>query len=117
MRANQLAQATDVSKDTLRYYENIGLISKPLRNSNGYRSYSEKHVRELKFIKYAKSVGFALNKIKLAIPHLNNPKPDCPLLYQAVTEQLAQIDSKIQELELAKLTLSKWISPHGNDTD
>lgn len=114
MRTHQLSQATDVSKDTLRYYETIGLISKPLRNSNGYRFYSEQHVREIKFIKYAKSVGFELNQIKLAIPQLNNPTPDCPLLFKAVTEQLAQIEHTIQELEHAKLTLSKWISPHDN---
>mgnify|MGYP001111215057 CR=1 FL=1 len=111
MRANELARATDVSKDTLRYYENIGLISKPSRNANGYREYSQLHLKEIKFIKYAKSVGFALNKIKLAIPHLNNPKPDCPLLKQAVLEQLEQIETQIQNLSEAKSTLKKWIQP------
>jgi MerR family copper efflux transcriptional regulator len=92
--------------------QKIGLISQPLRTSNGYRRYNEQHLRELKFIKYAKSVGFSLNKIKLAIPHLSNPKPDCPVLQQAVTEQLQQIDDKIEELKQAKITLSKWITPN-----
>lgn len=112
MQAQKIADLGEVSKDTLRYYEKIGLISKPMRTNNGYRRYNEQHLRELKFIKYAKSVGFSLRKIKLAIPHLSNPKPDCPILQQAVTEQLQQIDDKIEELKQAKITLARWITPN-----
>ena len=110
MKANELAKLAGITKDTLRYYEKMGVITQPKRGSNGYRLYSASHVRQLKFIKFGQSVGFTLNKIKLAIPHLDNPKPDCPELQRAITEQLTQIDEKIVELENAKETLKKWLS-------
>lgn len=109
MRASDLAKAAKVSKDTLRYYESIDLISVPKRKANGYREYSPQHVIELKFIHYAKSVGFPLTKIKEAIPHLKSPKPECPKLQHAIEEQIAHIDKKIDELNEAKRTLRKWI--------
>ena len=112
MRAKALASATGISKDTLRYYEKEGVISAPLRDDNGYRNYTETHVKQIKFVRYAQSVGFTLKKIKLAIPHLDDPKPDCPLLQAAIREQLEAIDQKIGELSQAKATLSKWIMPH-----
>jgi DNA-binding transcriptional MerR regulator len=83
-----------------------------MRGENDYRIYSSQHINELKFIKYAKSVGFELSKIKLAIPHIQSPQPNCPLLQQAVKEQLSAIDAKIDELQEAKTTLQKWITPH-----
>lgn len=109
MRASELAKMAKVSKDTLRYYESIKLISAPKRKANGYREYSPQHLIELKFIHYAKSVGFPLNKIKVAIPHLQSPNPQCPKLNHAIEEQIEHIDNKIEELNEAKRTLRKWI--------
>ena len=110
MQARKLSELSGISKDTIRYYEKIGLITQPARTDNGYRQYADTHLRQLKFIKYAQSVGFSLSKIKLAIPHLENPKPDCPILQEAIKEQLAEIDKKIEELTNAKSTLNKWIT-------
>lgn len=111
MKAHEIVKQTGIAKDTLRYYEKIGVISTPQRTSNGYRYYSAQHVRELKFIKFAQSVGFPLTKIKLAIPHLANPDPFCPILQATIQEQVSHIDAKIAELETAKQTLLKWLVP------
>ncbi|MDC0602456.1 MerR family transcriptional regulator [Aliiglaciecola sp.] len=109
MKANELAKIADVGKDTLRYYEKIGLISTPPRSSNGYREYPDSCLEELKFIKMAQSVGFTLSEIKPAIPFLANPDPGCPLLTNAMTNQIQRIDQKIEELETAKSTLLRWL--------
>lgn len=109
MRAQQIADKACVTKDTLRYYEKIGLISTPERTAKHYRVYTQKHLKELKFIKYAKSVGFELEMIKQAIPHLSAPNPNCPLLKEAVQNQLIAIDRKIEDLKLAKQNLLKMI--------
>lgn len=111
MQAHQIVKKTGIGKDTLRYYEKIGVISAPQRSANGYRHYNEQHVRELKFVKFAQSVGFPLTKIKLAIPHLANPDPFCPILQATIKQQLKHIDNKINELEQAKQTLVKWLQP------
>ena len=109
MRANELAKRTGLGKDTLRYYEQIGVISRPPRASNGYRDYPESCLEQLKFIKMAQSVGFTLNEIKPAIPFLANPKPGCPLLAKAIVDQINRIEEKISELETSKTTLNRWL--------
>ncbi len=114
LRAGEISKAMGIAKDTLRYYEKEGFISKPARSANGYRQYGQQHIKEIKFIRFAQSVGFPLSKIKLAIPHLDNPKPDCPILRRTIEEQLQSIEQKIDELNRAKSTLLKWIAPHSD---
>ena len=105
MKASELAQKANLGKDTLRYYEKIGLISAPPRGSNGYRDYPNSCLDELKFIK----MGFTLNEIKPAIAFLVNPEPGCPLLTSAISKQIERINEKIVELEHSKVTLHRWL--------
>lgn len=109
MNAKKIAELTGVAKDTLRYYEKIGLITPPKRHENGYRIYVKAHIKELKFIKMAQSVGFQLSTIKEATPKLANPDPSCPVLANALNTQVKAIDSKIAELNQAKMTLISWM--------
>jgi MerR family copper efflux transcriptional regulator len=109
MNAKKIVELTGVAKDTLRYYENIGLITTPKRSDNGYRIYTKGHLKELKFIKMAQSVGFTLSTIKEAIPKLANPDPSCPVLARTIKDHIKAIDSKIAELNQAKTTLISWV--------
>lgn len=109
MKAIEVAAAAGISKETLRYYEKIGLISVPIRQQNGYRNFDQHVLEELRFIQLAQTVGFTLNEIKLAIPSLKNPQPQCPLLRQAIATQLARVDDKIAELTAAKMKLTRWL--------
>jgi hypothetical protein len=47
----------------------------------------------------------------LAIPHLANPDPFCPILQATIEDQVSHIDAKIAELKSAKQTLLKWLVP------
>ena len=110
MKAIDVAKSAGISKETLRYYEKIGLISKPIRQQNGYRSYDLHVLEELRFIKLGQMVGFTLNEIKVAIPSLKNPVSKCPQLIQALEQQLARVDEKMAELSDAKILLARWLS-------
>lgn len=110
MNSSEVAKLADIGKDTLRYYEKLGLISKPPRSANGYRKYPKTVLEELRFIKLGQSVGFTLNEIKPAIPFLANPKPGCPLLSNAIIAQIQRVDTKIAELKQSKATLERWQS-------
>lgn len=110
MQTAELMKQADVEKDTLRYYERIGLISKPARQANGYRVYSEKTIKEIKFIRLAQSLGFTLKQIKPAIPFVSNPKPNCPILRQALLDKIAAVDRKIEELRESKARLQHWLA-------
>ncbi|WP_395377187.1 MerR family transcriptional regulator [Marinicella sp. W31] len=109
MKTAELMKHVEIEKDTLRYYEKIGLISKPARLTNGYRVYTEKTIQEIKFIRMAQSVGFTLKQIKPAIPFVTNPKPNCPILGQALKDQIALVDSKIEDLLQSRARLQRWL--------
>ena len=109
MKTAELMQRAQVEKDTLRYYEKIGLISKPARLDNGYREYNETTIKEIKFIRLAQSLGFTLKQIKPAIPFVAEPKPNCPILKRALEEQIEVVDQKIQELAESRVRLQRWL--------
>jgi DNA-binding transcriptional MerR regulator len=109
MKAKDVAKSAEISKETLRYYEKIGLISVPARQENGYRSYDHHVLEELRFIKLGQTVGFTLNEIKIAIPSLKTPNPKCPQLILALEQQLVRVNEKMVELGDAKMLLTRWL--------
>jgi DNA-binding transcriptional MerR regulator len=60
---SQLAERTGFSSSTLRYYEQVGLLTAE-RTPGGYRSYGEADVRRLVFISRAKQLGLPLDGIR-----------------------------------------------------
>ncbi|HEU5349782.1 MAG TPA: MerR family transcriptional regulator [Ktedonobacterales bacterium] len=64
-RIEQVAARTGLTKRTLRYYEEIGLLPPPTRTEGGYRLYSEADVHQLEVIKRLKGLlGFSLAEIR-----------------------------------------------------
>lgn len=64
-RIEQVAARTGLTKRTLRYYEEIGLLPPPTRTEGGYRLYSEADVQQLERIKRLKDLlGFSLAEIR-----------------------------------------------------
>jgi DNA-binding transcriptional MerR regulator len=65
--AKELSQLTQVSVRTLHHYDKIGLLTPMIRQSNGYRLYSEKDLLKLQQIIALKFFGFELSQIKLLL--------------------------------------------------
>lgn len=68
MNISELSKLSGLSTPTIRYYEQIQLLPKPKRLSNGYRQYSEEDLKQLYLIRQAQQVGFSLEEIKSLIP-------------------------------------------------
>ena len=61
----QVAARTGLTKRTLRYYEEIGLLDPPTRTDGGYRLYSEHDIARLELIKRWRGLlGFTLSEIR-----------------------------------------------------
>ena len=63
MLIGDLAKRSDVTPATIRYYEEIGLLTAPPRSERGYRRYSTATLKELEFIKKGQGLGFSLEDI------------------------------------------------------
>ena len=64
MRIGQLADATDTTTKTIRYYESIGLLAEPRRLPSGYREYDEAAIDRLRFIRESQASGLSLAEIQ-----------------------------------------------------
>src|SRR5882724_8722202 len=59
-----LARATGTKVETVRYYEQIGLLPLPPRTSGNYRSYAASHVQRLTFIRRSRDLGFTIEQVR-----------------------------------------------------
>jgi DNA-binding transcriptional MerR regulator len=64
MRIGQLAGKAGVNIQTIRFYERQRVLERAERNQSGYRSYAEKDLLKLRFIKQSQELGFTLKEIK-----------------------------------------------------
>lgn len=107
MKIGVIAQLSGFSKDTLRYYEKIGLIqlSKNQRSEHNYRIYDDRILAELKFIKQLKNSGFTLNEIKdlKRMSALN--LLSCGTVGPLVKNKLATIEAQLTALQAQKTQL------------
>ena len=60
----EVAERSGLSTDTLRYYEKIGLIEPPPRDSGGRRSYTETDVAWVAFLLKLRSTGMPIRMMK-----------------------------------------------------
>lgn len=98
----QLANAARLNKETLRYYENNGLIPPAQRDSNGYRSYPAETLVLLEFISVAKAAGFTLKEIKELFSALHGEEFQKEQLESIIVKKLADIDETQKALNLAR---------------
>ena len=97
MRIGELAQASSVSRDTLRFYEQRGLIAAQ-RSANGYRDYPVEMVQLVQYIKTAQRLGFTLGEIGDSVAALwQSPNPDSAVT-QLLQDKLKLIEARMVEL-------------------
>ena len=68
MTIAEVSKKYDLTPDTLRYYERIGLISNVPRNKSGIRNYDEKSCKRIEFIKCMRNAGV---EIEILIEYMN----------------------------------------------
>src|SRR5690242_1280073 len=64
----KLARETGIKVVTIRYYEQIGLMPVAPRTDGNYRTYTEAHRRQLRFIRRCRDLGFTIDQIRAAPP-------------------------------------------------
>ena len=109
MRIGELAKRLGINPKTLRYWEEIGLLPPPLRNSSGYRIYTEEHLKLCEFILKAKSVGFKLEEIKEIISLKLSGEAPCGCVEDRIREKIEEIDKLIEELRSRRRLLESLL--------
>lgn len=77
MKIGELAKATDTQVETIRFYEQEGLLAKPARTDGNFRIYENQHLERLIFIRHCRSLDMALNEIRQLLRFKDLPNENC----------------------------------------
>lgn len=109
LKTGELAAAAGVSRETLRYYERIGLLPEPRRSASGYRQYPREAVARLTFVGRAQELGFTLSEIDALLALRVDDTAACDVVRQRAETKLASVEAKISDLRRIARSLSKLV--------
>lgn len=111
MRIGELAKAANCPVETIRYYEQQGLLPAPYRTENNYRLYNQNHLTRLKFIRNCRRLDMTHEEIRELLKLVvDSPQEDCLAISTLLDEHLQHVNTRIlelQELQKALLALRK----------
>lgn len=98
MRIKELAQATGVDVETIRYYEKQGLLPAPARQDNGYRDYADEHLERLAFVRHCRALEIPLADIRRLLSALGDPGTAHPDVDRLVQEQIERVRARLKSM-------------------
>ncbi len=109
LKTGELAKMAGVNKETIRFYEQKGLLSEPVRTSGGYRQYTQNEVSRLIFIRNAKSLGFSLSEIMELLAIADGSIDRCGDVRKIAEDKLDHINTQLHHLQSLKSTLTNLV--------
>ncbi|MFB2878967.1 MULTISPECIES: heavy metal-responsive transcriptional regulator [Floridanema] len=121
-KIGEVASFTGLPVKTIRYYEELGLLSPVVtRASSGYRLFDSQVLKRLDFIKRAQSLGMSLKEIQEFLEIHDRGELPCHEVKQHIQSKLKAIDRQIAALETLRSELlellSDWKEPKSDDVD
>ncbi|CAM3230723.1 MerR family transcriptional regulator [Paenibacillus lupini] len=98
MRMAEVSAKYELSQDTLRYYERIGLIPPVNRNNNGIREYNEDNLRWVEFIKCMRSAGLPIEALIEYVNMFQQGDSTLSARKELLIEQREQLRLRIEEM-------------------
>ncbi len=105
----QMAKTGHCKVQTIRYYEQIGLLDKPGRSQGNQRIYTKQQLDRLKFIRHSRELGFSLDHIREILQLSTNPNHSCSQVDQIARSHLKEVESKIKRLNDMKKELKRML--------
>jgi MerR family mercuric resistance operon transcriptional regulator len=110
LHSGALAKAADVSADTIRHYENIGVLPKSSRTESGYRVFPEGAVERVLIIRRALRIGFTLSELAEVLNARDAGAAPCQRVYKLAQEKLKSIMADIEAFKSTQGNLTTTLS-------
>ncbi len=104
-----LAKRTGTKVQTIRYYEQIGLMPEPDRTEGGQRRYGDIGLDRLSFIRHSRQLGFSLEAIRELLDLSDSPERSCAQVDAVAQKQLREVEARIARLEALRVELQRMI--------
>lgn len=111
----EASKASGVKVATIRYYEQIGLLSAPPRTQGNRRLYEKRDIERLLFVRHARDLGFEIDAIRTLLDLQDNPDQSCATADAIARARLADVESRIAKLLSLKTELNRMLecTAHG----
>ncbi len=100
----QLAKETGITNETIRFYEQYGLITKPGRQESGYREFTQKHIGQIAFIKQAKTMAFTLKEILKLLDYVDKKQSKSDIL-KFIEAKILDVEAHFSDLKKTRQSL------------
>jgi DNA-binding transcriptional MerR regulator len=105
----ELARVTGCKVQTIRYYEEIGLMPEPARTVGNQRRYDQRHVDRLAFIRHSRELGFSLDAIRELLSLSDRLEQPCDAVDRLARRQLEQVERRLARLTMLKSELERML--------
>ncbi len=109
MQIGELAHEAGLTVQTVRFYERRRLLPEPARKESGYREYGENELKQLQFIRQAKTLGFSLDEIRDIIKSRSRGQCPCMDVIAIAERHLHDVTEQIETLQKFKEELSRAV--------
>lgn len=111
MKIGELSRATATKVTTIRFYEQIGLLTSPVRTASGRRTYGLSDVDRLNFVRNGRRLGFTIEEIRSLLALADQPERDCAEAADIAARHLVSVEDRLRQLtalreELAAMSAS-----------
>lgn len=106
IKRGELARRSGCNLETIRYYENVGLLRHPARDKSGHRLYSKDDQARLRFILRCRQLGFSTEELRSLVSLVDSGKYTCGEIQARTQDHLASVSDKIADLEKLRQTLT-----------
>ena len=109
MRIGELARQAGINASRIRFYEARGILGRPARSANGYRSYGARDLKIIAFIERAQRLGFSLTEIGAFLAAASRTKSNAVALIARLESKLTEIDAHLAEARQRRKEIVKLI--------
>lgn len=109
----ELSRETGVKVPTIRYYEQVGLISAPERSEGNQRRYGKAELSRLRFIKHSRDLGLPLEAVRELLALSTAPRDSCETIDEVAEQHLRQVRDRILKLQAMEQELERITSGCG----
>ena len=99
MKIAEVSERYEMTPDTLRYYERIGLLPPVNRSESGIRDYNELDTRRVEFIKCMRSAGLPVEVLIKYIALLQQGDNTVEARKEILKQQRAQLAARMAEMQ------------------
>ena len=109
LRIGEVAERGGVNLQTIRYYEQVGMMPAPPRSAAGYRQYQPEHLQQLIFLRRCRDLGFSIQEISSLLELAEQSAEPCTKVAHVATQHLEAVQAKMSDLKRLERALESMV--------